>query len=174
MSYDDKRFMSRGFRVRHKYTRRGPNICERCHVKRRRTTAGWEYFDPKTQPQPIDGSKGKPYWSSGNPPCVKWEESKEDPKPELFPVKAELTQADLNVLAFFFQFVGPWVDRAEHGFVDPEIVRHPNFVENWYKFADILQRLHKSTGAWMSLTLAKRRAIGKKIGTMMRARSEKT
>lgn len=178
MSYDDKSFMSRGFRVRHKYTRgRGPNICERCHVKRRRTTAGWEYYNPKTQPKPVDGSKAKPFWSSSNPPCVKWEEPEEESKPELFPAKAELSQADLNVLSFFFQFAGPWADRAAHGFVDPEVARHPNFVENWHKFADILQRLYKSTGVeeyWASLTPAKRRALGKKISAMMHERSEKT
>lgn len=73
MSYNDRDFMARGFRVRHKYKRRRGchGVCERCGVKRRSTSSGWEYFDPATQPQPVDGSKAKPYWTSSNPPCVK-------------------------------------------------------------------------------------------------------
>jgi hypothetical protein len=62
MSYDDKNFMTQGFRVRHKYKRRRGchGVCERCGVKRRATTSGWEYFNP------LSGS-----WSMSNPPCVK-------------------------------------------------------------------------------------------------------
>jgi hypothetical protein len=73
MSYDDKSFMQRGFRVRHKYKRRHGchGVCERCGVKRRSTSSGWEYFNPAQQPQPVDGSKAKPYWTASNPPCVK-------------------------------------------------------------------------------------------------------
>ena len=73
MSYDDKSFMSQGFRVRHKYKRRRGchGVCERCGIKRRKTSSGWEYFDPARQPTYVDGSKHPPYWTSSNPPCVK-------------------------------------------------------------------------------------------------------
>jgi len=74
MSYNDKDFMARGFRVRHKYKKRRwgchTSTCELCGVKRRSTSSGWEYFDPARQPRPADGSKAKAYWSSNNPPCV--------------------------------------------------------------------------------------------------------
>jgi hypothetical protein len=61
MSWDDKRFMQRGLRVRHKYSyRRGCHpVCERCGVQRRRTTSGWEYRDCASKT-----------WSSSNPPCA--------------------------------------------------------------------------------------------------------
>jgi hypothetical protein len=75
MSYDDKNFMTRGFRVRHKYKRRHGchGVCERCGVKRRATSSGYEYFDPRRQPQPVPPQIKKlpAYWTSSNPPCVK-------------------------------------------------------------------------------------------------------
>jgi hypothetical protein len=78
MSYDDKSFMARGFRVRHKYKRRRKchSVCERCGVKRRSTSSGYEYFNPAQQPTyapPNHKKKHPPYWSSANPPCVKKE-----------------------------------------------------------------------------------------------------
>jgi hypothetical protein len=70
MSYDDKSFMARGFRVRHKYKRRRKchGVCERCGVKRRRVSSGWEYQLPQTYLSPTI----KP-WMMHNPPCVKKE-----------------------------------------------------------------------------------------------------
>lgn len=76
MSYDDKSFMAQGFRVRHKYKRRRKchNVCEFCGVKRRKTSSGWEYFDPARQPTYANSSKKHPpYWTTANPPCVKRE-----------------------------------------------------------------------------------------------------
>ena len=68
MSYDDKSFMARGFRVRHKYKRRRGcyGVCERCGVKRRSTSSGWEYQVP---PERL----GMKSWTTSNPPCVKRE-----------------------------------------------------------------------------------------------------
>jgi hypothetical protein len=215
MSYDDKSLMQQGFRVRHKYKRRPHchSVCERCGVKRRKTSSGWEYFDPARQPQPIDGSKSKPHWTSSNPPCVKRESEQSDivecrkcgchyekkhivdgvcidcredvaeqalvraqaRKPEPFTAKAELTNDDMNVLAFFFHFVGPWADRAAAGFHDPEIAHHRNFYENWQKFADILKRLYDSTGAteyMASLSVKERRALGRKIARAVAQRAK--
>ncbi len=72
VSYDDKSFMLRGFMVRHKYKRRRGchGVCERCGVKRRATSSGYEYFDPKRQPTYVNRKKRPAYWSSHNPPCV--------------------------------------------------------------------------------------------------------
>lgn len=182
MSYDDKSFMSRGFRVRHKYKRRAGchSVCERCGVKRRKTSSGWEYFDPRQQPEPLmqpirpggAPAKVKLHWTASNPPCVKREEPKQ---PEPFMAKAELTIDDLNVLTFFFSFATPWADRIFGGFVDPEVAHHPKFYENWQKFADILTRLYKSTGAeehLASLSARQRKALGRKIARAVAQRAE--
>lgn len=66
MSWDDKMFMAKGHRVRHKYTRR-PKChakCELCGVKRKRARFGegrnWVYLKP---------GKGED-WSMSNPPCA--------------------------------------------------------------------------------------------------------
>lgn len=74
MSYDDKRWMSDGYRVRHKY---GPRrygaktvTCLLCGCKRRRTSGGWEYM------RKTDGHWIVPSWTSMNPPCAKKEQSK--------------------------------------------------------------------------------------------------
>ena len=170
MSYDDKGFMSRGFRVRHKYTRgRGPNICERCHVKRRRTSSGWEYFDPQTQPQPVDGSKAKPYWTASNPPCVKRDEQPEpsddkripmrietiadkpvDSKPDAFDSETfraekftvELNLSDVFLLGFFMQFTGCTADRVYHGIVDPGVP--VDFWSKWSRLSELITKLHNA------------------------------
>jgi len=73
MSYDDKSFMAQGFRVRHKYKKRRKchGVCERCGIKRRATSSGYEYFDPHRQPTCMNKQKHPPYWTASNPPCVK-------------------------------------------------------------------------------------------------------
>ena len=66
MSYNDREFMRRGYRVRHKYgpRRRGRIAkCVRCGVKRRKTSSGWEYLLPLQLGWPRR-------WGSSNPPCV--------------------------------------------------------------------------------------------------------
>lgn len=75
MSWDDKTFMARGLRVRHKYKKRRKchGVCERCGVKRRVTSSGYEYYDPKQQPKyapPNQAKKHPAYWTSSNPPCA--------------------------------------------------------------------------------------------------------
>lgn len=65
MSRDDKLYLKLGYYVRHKFGRyrRGRHqCCERCGVKRRRTTAGWEWTDPQFK---------LATWSPYNPPCIK-------------------------------------------------------------------------------------------------------
>lgn len=64
MSWDDKLHMQMGFRVRHKYKRRRGchAVCERCGVKRRATSSGWEYWHPSEK-----------RWMSSNPHCVRRE-----------------------------------------------------------------------------------------------------
>lgn len=62
MSYDDKRFLEQGYRVRHKYKRGRGNTrtCELCGCKRRRVSSGWEYLN-------APGTLG---WTMSNPPCA--------------------------------------------------------------------------------------------------------
>jgi hypothetical protein len=63
MSWNDKHFMARGYRVRHLYSayRRGRRQqCELCGVKRRRAPSGWRYLP-----------MGSSAWSSSNPPCAR-------------------------------------------------------------------------------------------------------
>ena len=68
MSYDDRRFMAAGFRVRHKYRRRGRGlgVCVRCGVKRRYRSSGWQW---------LLAGRGHS-WMSTNPPCMHKETSR--------------------------------------------------------------------------------------------------
>ena len=68
MSSNDKDWMSRGYRVRHKYGPRRKGClarCVLCGVKRRKVSSGWEYSTP------IVSVSGRPMWTMENPPCVK-------------------------------------------------------------------------------------------------------
>lgn len=72
MSWNDRYFMERGLRVRHKYKRcRGCHaVCIHCGVKRRRTTSGWEYISPGAR-EIVMVSGGRGGWMAINPPCAK-------------------------------------------------------------------------------------------------------
>lgn len=61
MSWNDRYFMSRGYRVRHKYKHNhgGTRTCELCGTKRRWRPSGYEY------------RKDHPKWSATNPPCIR-------------------------------------------------------------------------------------------------------
>lgn len=62
MTSDDKFYAQQGYRVKHSYKKRGSGvgtICVRCGVRRRKTSAGWEWWRPLTKS-----------WNLNNPPCT--------------------------------------------------------------------------------------------------------